>query len=81
MIKIGEKYTGNQLKKEGVFPSWHKYAKSRCKWEVLEFNQIKRNTHGGGTDFAFEVTMRGKPKTKTGKIRKNPIKLKWVYTN
>ena len=79
MIRVGEKYTGNQLTKEGVLPKWHKHAKSRCKWEVLELEQIVRRTHGGRTAFANKIILKGKPKTNAGKARKNPIKLNWVY--
>ncbi len=78
-VKIGEKYTGSQLAKKGILPKWHKYAKTRCKWEVLELEQVRILTHSGDSAFKTEVTLRGKPKTQAGKTRKNPIKVKWIF--
>jgi hypothetical protein len=80
-LAIGNKYTGAQLRKLGVWPQWHPFAKTRCKWEVLDISQFTRNTHGGNREFALKVTLRGKPPTKAGKPRKHPIKYEWVFSN
>ncbi len=78
-IKVGETCTTARLKRANVMSKNDTYAKHNCKWEVLDIQSRIRRMHGGAMTLVHEVTLKGKPKTQAGKIRKNPIKIRRVF--
>ena len=74
-LKIGSSYSAARLRKEGVFPIWDKYAKTKCKWKILEKETIVKICPDGHIRRMTRIVLEGKPKTKAGKTRVRPIKI------
>ena len=77
-LKIGSSYSAARLRKEGFFPIWDKYAKTKCKWKILEKESIVKFCLDGHSRRITRIVLEGKPKTKTGKTRVRPIKIERV---
>jgi len=78
-LREGQTYTTARLKRANVIPSWDVYAKSNCKWEILEIEHFVKRKHGGVRHLAHRVTLKGKPKTMAGTTRKRPIEIERVF--
>lgn len=77
-LNIGKNYTAARLRKEGIFLHWDEYAKTKCRWKILEMETIVKMFPDGHAREITNFVLQGKPKTKTGKTRQRPLKIKRV---
>lgn len=77
-LNIGKNYTAARLRKEGIFLHWDEYAKTKCRWKILEMETIVKMCLDGHSRKMINYVLEGKPKTKTGKTRQRPLKIKRV---
>jgi len=78
-LKVGEVCTTARLKRANVIQQWDRYAKTNCKWEIINIEHFIRRTHGGVRHLHHRVSLKGKPKTMAGKTRKRPIVIERVF--
>ena len=75
-LEIGRSYSTRRLRREGFFPIYDKYAKT--KWKLLEKETIVKMCPDGHMRRMTKIVLQGKPKTKAGKTRVRPIKIERV---
>ena len=69
-MKIGEKFSAAYLRKMGIMPPTHKFAKSTNKWKLVDSKWVRTDSWT-----RLLLTFRGSPKTKTGNKRAKPLKI------
>lgn len=77
-LEIGRSYSTRRLRREGFFPIYDRYVKSKCKWKLLEKETFVKMCPDGHSRRVTKIVLEGKPITRAGNPRVRPIKIERI---